>query len=139
MDLRLATINTGGLTQPTQSAGGILIVDSSISGTGIGIRPTVLAVILDNVKFTGIPTANIQDSAGTVVAANAANVPQWFQGNRVLGIVKTLFARGIHALRLAAKCFDRRSSPDPGHSMKPTRTYECLPLLYLSFHLTARA
>ncbi|KAJ7756128.1 hypothetical protein B0H14DRAFT_3896349 [Mycena olivaceomarginata] len=47
-------------------------------------QPTVLAgsVILDNVKFTGISTANIQDSAGTVVAANAANVPQWFQGNR---------------------------------------------------------
>ncbi|KAJ7743550.1 hypothetical protein B0H14DRAFT_3167566 [Mycena olivaceomarginata] len=52
-------------------------------------QPTVLAgsVILDNVKFTGISTANIQDSAGTVVAANAANVPQWFQGNRVLGSV----------------------------------------------------
>jgi hypothetical protein len=55
-------------------------------------QPTVLAgsVILDNARFTGISTANIQDSAGTVVAANAANaanVPQWFQGNRVLGSV----------------------------------------------------
>jgi hypothetical protein len=51
-------------------------------------QPTSLAgsVILDNVKFTGISTANIQDSAGTVVAANAANVPQWFQGNVYLGL-----------------------------------------------------
>ncbi|KAJ7821385.1 pectate lyase superfamily protein-domain-containing protein [Mycena olivaceomarginata] len=76
-------LNTGGLTQPTRSAGGVLIVDSSISGTGIGIRmsssqPSSLAgsVILDNVKFTGISTANIHDSAGAVLAANAANVPQ---------------------------------------------------------------
>ncbi|KAJ7832761.1 hypothetical protein B0H14DRAFT_3463197 [Mycena olivaceomarginata] len=74
-------------------------------------QPSSLAgsVILDKVKFTGISTANIQDSAGTVVAANAANVPQWFQGNVYLGLIfKTLFAQGIHALRLAAKCFDRR-------------------------------
>jgi hypothetical protein len=42
-------------------------------------QPSSLAgsVILDKVKFTGISTANIQDSAGTVVAAIAANVPQW--------------------------------------------------------------
>ncbi|KAJ7814590.1 hypothetical protein B0H14DRAFT_3878615 [Mycena olivaceomarginata] len=60
-------------------------------------QPTVLAgsVILDNVKFTGISTANIQDSAGTVVAANAANVPQWFQGNRVLGSSKR-YLRGAY-------------------------------------------
>ncbi|KAJ7826707.1 pectin lyase fold/virulence factor [Mycena olivaceomarginata] len=79
-------LNTGGLTQPTQMSSS---QPSSLAGS----------VILDNVKFTGISTANIQDSAGTVVATNAANVPQWFQGNVYLGSPKPA-----------------RSSPDPGHS-----------------------
>ncbi|KAJ7826712.1 hypothetical protein B0H14DRAFT_2595714 [Mycena olivaceomarginata] len=61
-------LNTGGLTQPTQMSSS---QPSSLAGS----------VILDKVKLTGISTANIQDSAGTVVAANAANMPQWFQGN----------------------------------------------------------
>ncbi|KAF7368475.1 Glucan 1,3-beta-glucosidase [Mycena venus] len=85
-------LHTGGLTLDTQSAAGVLIVDSKISSTGIGIRfstsqPSSLAgsIVLDNVAFSGITTANIQDSSGTVLAANAAPVGKWFQGNLYLG------------------------------------------------------
>ncbi|KAJ7653050.1 pectate lyase superfamily protein-domain-containing protein [Mycena rosella] len=91
-------LNTGGLTLDTQSAAGVLIVDSSISNTGIGIRmsstqPTSLAgsLVLDEVVFSGISTANIQDSAGVVLAANSGAVGSWFQGNVYL-------ARGVHTL-----------------------------------------
>ncbi|KAJ7811243.1 hypothetical protein B0H14DRAFT_3755511 [Mycena olivaceomarginata] len=73
-------LNIGGLTQPTQMSSR---QPSSLAGS----------VILDNVKFTGISTANIQDSAGTVVAANAANVPQWFQGNVYLGLSSKRYLR----------------------------------------------
>ncbi|KAJ6469222.1 exo-beta-1,3-glucanase [Mycena vulgaris] len=85
-------LNTGGLTLATQSAGGVLIIDSKISSTGIGIRmsssqATSLggSLILDNVAFSGITTANIQDGSGTVVAANAGVGLEWFQGNVYLG------------------------------------------------------
>ncbi|KAJ6552599.1 pectin lyase fold/virulence factor [Mycena vulgaris] len=70
------------------SAGGVLILDSTIQNTGIGIRmdsnqATSLAdsIILDYVAFSEITTANIQDSSGTVLAANLSPVRQWFQGN----------------------------------------------------------
>ncbi|KAF7311922.1 Glucan 1,3-beta-glucosidase [Mycena indigotica] len=95
-------LSTGGLTLETQSAGGVLIVDSKISSTGIGIRmsssqPAKLggSVILDNVAFTGITTANIQDSSGTVVAANAGVGLEWFQGNVYLGNTKR-YLRGSY-------------------------------------------
>ncbi|KAJ6462236.1 glycoside hydrolase family 55 protein [Mycena sanguinolenta] len=85
-------LNTGGLTLATQSAGGVLIIDSKISSTGIGIRmsssqPTTLggSLILDNVAFSAITTANIQDGGGTVVVANAGVGLEWFQGNVYLG------------------------------------------------------
>ncbi|KAJ7177187.1 glycoside hydrolase family 55 protein [Mycena filopes] len=95
-------LHTGGLTLATQSAGGVLIIDSKISSTGIGIRtsssqPTTLAgsVILDNVAFTGITTANIQDSSGTVVPANTGVGLEWFQGNVYFGTTKR-YLRGSY-------------------------------------------
>ncbi|KAJ7205572.1 pectate lyase superfamily protein-domain-containing protein, partial [Mycena haematopus] len=88
-------LNTGGLTLATQSAGGVLIIDSKISATGIGIRtsssqPSSLggSLILDNVAFSDITTANIQDSSGTVVAANTGVGLEWFEGNVYLGTTK---------------------------------------------------
>ncbi|KAJ7834921.1 exo-beta-1,3-glucanase [Mycena olivaceomarginata] len=95
-------LHTGGLTLAAQSAGGVLLVDAKISNTGIGIRmsstqPSSLAgsIVLDNVAFSGITTANVQDSAGTVLAANAAATPHWFQGNLYLGSSKR-YLRGSY-------------------------------------------
>ncbi|KAF7360849.1 Glucan 1,3-beta-glucosidase [Mycena sanguinolenta] len=95
-------LNTGGLTLATQSAGGVLIIDSKISSTGIGIRmsssqPTTLggSIVLDNIAFTGISTANIQDSSGVVVAANTGIGLEWFQGNVYLGETKR-YLRGSY-------------------------------------------
>ncbi|KAJ7079288.1 pectin lyase fold/virulence factor [Mycena belliarum] len=95
-------LNTGGLTLATQSAGGILLVDSSIKNTGIGIRMSSTqatslggSVILDNVAFSGITTANVQDKSGTLVAANAGGTAQWFQGNVYLGTSKR-YLRGSY-------------------------------------------
>ncbi|KAJ7913682.1 exo-beta-1,3-glucanase [Mycena leptocephala] len=95
-------LNTGGLTLATQTAAGVLIIDSKISSTGIGIRmsssqATTLggSVILDNVAFTGIKTANIQDASGTVVAANGGVGLEWFQGNVYLGTSKR-YLRGSY-------------------------------------------
>jgi hypothetical protein len=48
------------------------------------------SVILDNVAFTGIKTANIQDASGTVVAANGGVGLEWFQGNVYLGALGAL-------------------------------------------------
>ncbi|KAJ7225020.1 pectate lyase superfamily protein-domain-containing protein [Mycena rebaudengoi] len=81
-------LHTGGLTLDTQSAGGVLIVDSWITNVGIGIRmsssqPTRLggSVILDNVIFTSIFEANIRDQAGVLLPASTGTVGQWVQGN----------------------------------------------------------
>ncbi|KAJ7451269.1 glycoside hydrolase family 55 protein, partial [Mycena galericulata] len=94
-------LHTGGLTLGTQSAGGVLILDSQIQNTGIGVRmsstqPTSLggSVILDNVDFSGISTANIQDSSGTLLAANVSPVRQWFQGNSYSGTGVRTYDRG---------------------------------------------
>ncbi|KAJ7708550.1 hypothetical protein B0H16DRAFT_1481276 [Mycena metata] len=77
-------LNTGGLTLATQSAGGVLIIDSKISTTGIGIRMsssqrTALggSIILDHVAFTAAQSA-----------ANTGIGLEWFQGNVYLGTSK---------------------------------------------------
>ncbi|KAJ7061666.1 glycoside hydrolase family 55 protein [Mycena amicta] len=106
-------LNTGGLTLATQSAGGVLIIDSKISSTGIGIRQFKFnqshlvyfshsSLILDNVAFTEIATANIQDSSGTVVAANAGVGLEWFQGNVYLGTLSLLVLLFLPRLRQTA-------------------------------------
>ncbi|KAJ7079293.1 exo-beta-1,3-glucanase [Mycena belliarum] len=94
-------LNTGGIGA-SQTAAGILIVDSSISNTKIGIRtsssqPTSLggSLVLDNVAFSGITTANVQDASGTLVPANAAGNAQWFQGNVYKGTSKR-YLRGSY-------------------------------------------
>jgi hypothetical protein len=43
------------------------------------------SIILDNVVFSEITTANIQEPSGTVLAANVSPVRQWFQGNSYSG------------------------------------------------------
>ncbi|KAF7368568.1 Glucan 1,3-beta-glucosidase [Mycena venus] len=94
-------LHTGGLTLATQSAGGVVILDSTIENTGIGVRmdstqATSLggSVILDNVAFSGITTANIQDPSGTLLAANVSPVRQWFQGNAYTGTGVRTYERG---------------------------------------------
>ncbi|KAJ6557609.1 pectate lyase superfamily protein-domain-containing protein [Mycena capillaripes] len=95
-------LHTGGLTLDTQSAAAIVVVDSAISNTGIGIRmsstqPTSFggSIVLDNVAFGDISIANIQDSSGTVWAAGGPNVLQWFQGNVYTGTTKS-YMRGTY-------------------------------------------
>ncbi|KAJ6556359.1 pectate lyase superfamily protein-domain-containing protein [Mycena capillaripes] len=95
-------IHTGGLTLDTQSTGGVLIVDSWIKNVVVGIRlsssqPSSLAgsVILDNVQFSNIFGANIQDQNGVVLAASADYGQQWFQGNVYLGLTKS-YKRGSY-------------------------------------------
>jgi hypothetical protein len=44
------------------------------------------SIVLDNVAFSGISTANVQDPSGTVLAANVSPVRQWFQGNTYSGL-----------------------------------------------------
>ena len=43
------------------------------------------SVILENVAFSGISTANIQDPAGAVMGASSSTVPLWVQGNTYVG------------------------------------------------------
>ncbi|KAF8634219.1 hypothetical protein AX17_004266 [Amanita inopinata Kibby_2008] len=94
---------TGGLTLATQSAGGVVILDSSISNTAIGVRtstsqPSSLggSIVLDNVEFSGITTANVQDSSGTVMAASSTTVEQWFEGNVYSGTANGTYMRGAY-------------------------------------------
>ncbi|KAJ7017019.1 pectate lyase superfamily protein-domain-containing protein [Mycena alexandri] len=94
-------LHTGGLTLPTQSAGGVLILDSTIQSTGIGVRMDTAqtnslagSIILDNVVFSGITGANIQDPSGTLLAANVSPVRQWFQGNTYSGTGIRTYNRG---------------------------------------------
>ncbi|KAK7052591.1 glucan 1,3-beta-glucosidase [Favolaschia claudopus] len=93
-------ILTGGLTLATQSTGGVLIVDSWIKNVVIGIRtsssqPSKLggSVVLDQVQFSNIISANIQDNSGVVMAANANYGDQYFQGNVYSGVTKS-YKRG---------------------------------------------
>jgi hypothetical protein len=54
------------------------------------------SLILDNVQFHTIFSANIQDSAGVVMAANTADtvqtVTQWIQGNVYHGLCSLIDA-----------------------------------------------
>jgi hypothetical protein len=43
------------------------------------------SIVLDNVKFSGITSANIQDSSGDIMSASSTTVGQWFQGNTYFG------------------------------------------------------
>ncbi|KAJ7832076.1 glycoside hydrolase family 55 protein [Mycena olivaceomarginata] len=95
-------INTGGLTLATQSAGSLLIVDSIIEGTGIGVRlsSTQLkslagSVILNNVQMQATRTANIQDGAGTVERASDTTYGLWIQGNVYSGARRHIYNRGV--------------------------------------------
>ncbi|KAF7354389.1 Glucan 1,3-beta-glucosidase [Mycena venus] len=92
-------IHTGGLTLDTQSAGGVLIVDSWISNVVIGIRmsssqPSSLAgsVIMDNVQFSNIFGANIQDQSGVVLGPSADYGQQWFQGKYKHGLLRKKYS-----------------------------------------------
>ncbi|KAJ7800468.1 exo-beta-1,3-glucanase [Mycena olivaceomarginata] len=95
-------LNTGGLTLDTQSTGAFLssTLRSQIPGSDSGCRPPqpnslASSVVLDNVAFSGISKANIQDSSGTILAASAETVPHWFQGNLYLGSAKR-YLRGSY-------------------------------------------
>jgi hypothetical protein len=48
------------------------------------------SIVLDNVAFSGISTANVQDPSGPVLAANVSPVRQWFQGNTYSGVLHDL-------------------------------------------------
>ncbi|KAJ7808687.1 hypothetical protein B0H14DRAFT_2869086 [Mycena olivaceomarginata] len=94
-------INTGRLTLATQSAGSLLIVDSIIEGTGIGVRlsstqPKSLAgsVILNNVQMQATRTANIQDGAGNVYSGTSH-----------------IYNRGVALLDPNMKMFYQKSRP----------------------------
>ncbi|KAJ6488401.1 exo-beta-1,3-glucanase [Mycena vulgaris] len=100
-------IHTGGLTNAEQSAGGVLIVDSWITDTVIGIRmstsqPSSLAgsLIVENILFSNIFGANIQDESGTILAANADYGGHWAQGNTYSGLNKQ-YTRGTFQPLLA--------------------------------------
>ncbi|KAJ6574548.1 exo-beta-1,3-glucanase [Mycena capillaripes] len=87
-------LNTGGLTLATQVMNAthppMQQQMSSSQATSLGG-----SLILDNVAFSGITTANIQDGSGTVVAANAGVGLEWFQGNVYLGTTKR-YLRGSY-------------------------------------------
>ena len=80
-------MSTGGFNQ---TVGSVLIQDSTFTGTPIGVvtafNPTKNVpatggtLIIDNVDFSGSPTA-VQDISGTSVLAGGAKVASWGQGN----------------------------------------------------------
>ncbi|CAK5264148.1 unnamed protein product [Mycena citricolor] len=103
-------IHTGGTTLADQSAGGVLIVDSSVAATGIAVRlsssqPKSLAgsVVLDNVAFSAISKATVQDQSGVLVAGQSGIyiIDQWFQGNMYFGLGQSaahLYNQGTNSL-----------------------------------------
>ena len=82
-------------------------------------QPTSLggSIVLDNVMFSGITTANVQDSSGTVMAASSTTVQQWFEGNVYSGKNTCLARRFIYSdLRLlgtANGTYMRGAYPSP--------------------------
>uniref|UniRef100_A0A0W0EZ54 Putative glycoside hydrolase family 55 protein n=1 Tax=Moniliophthora roreri TaxID=221103 RepID=A0A0W0EZ54_MONRR len=76
-------INTGGLTEATQTAGGVLILDSSISASSQAILTTSDmssklggSIVLQNVKLSG----NVQDGNGAMYQGSG-QVDQFIIGN----------------------------------------------------------
>ncbi|KAJ6577078.1 glycoside hydrolase family 55 protein [Mycena sp. CBHHK59/15] len=81
-------LNTGGLTLATQTASSVTILDSSISGTPIGVRTDTTqtnalggSIFLQNVKFDGSVSKGLVDSSGNVILGGNQVVDQFVQGN----------------------------------------------------------
>ena len=80
-----------------QTVGSILLSDSSISGTPVGINTaftqnsmpnTAGTLLLDNVDFSGCPTA-VQGVSGNTILAGGSRVASWGQGHRYTGSTGT--------------------------------------------------
>ena len=77
-----------------QTVGSVILQDSTISGTPVGVRTAFKTsgntptsggtLILDNVDFTGCPTA-VQDNNGGTVLAGGAVTQYWQQGRAYTG------------------------------------------------------
>ncbi|KAJ7858321.1 pectate lyase superfamily protein-domain-containing protein [Mycena leptocephala] len=85
----------------TQSSGGAIIFDSSISNTQIGIRtstsqPKTLggSLVIDNLVMKGITKTNIEDSVGGLFPAYDTTIVNWFMGNTYQGSGGT-YTRGF--------------------------------------------
>lgn len=81
-------LNTGGLTQDTQTVGSEAIIDAVITNTPIGIRSSVASngqlrgsLVLNNVKLNNVPTAVGVVGGATVLAGGTTTISHWVQGN----------------------------------------------------------
>src|ERR1700712_3731409 len=79
-----------GVTNGALSVGSVVILDSTISNTPVGINmgrganpnpPTGNSIILENVDFHNVGTAVQGPGASTVLAGNVGHVAAWGQGN----------------------------------------------------------
>ncbi|KAK5017179.1 hypothetical protein LTR39_001690, partial [Cryomyces antarcticus] len=78
---------------PNQTVGSVLLLDSKITGTPIGVNSSFSStsvpetggtLILDNVDFTGCATA-VQSSSGSTILAGGSVVNSWGQGREYKG------------------------------------------------------
>jgi len=79
---------TGGLTLGTQTAGGVLILDSEISNTPLAIRTSSTqttsfggSIFLDNVQLNDVTTGLIDSSGNNIIGGGTQTITQWAQGN----------------------------------------------------------
>ncbi|KAJ6573845.1 exo-beta-1,3-glucanase, partial [Mycena vulgaris] len=88
-------LNTGGLTLATQTTSSVVILDSTIHTTPIGVRVSrstnatgnVLggSVVLQNVGFDGSVTSGVVDTSGKVLVGGNQVINQFIQGNTYSG------------------------------------------------------
>jgi glucan 1,3-beta-glucosidase len=82
-----------------QSVGSIILIDSTISNTPIGIKAaftsssspaTAGSVILENVQLTNVPTA-VQDNGNTALTGGSLTIAGWGQGHKYTPTGPTFF------------------------------------------------
>ncbi|KAF8163174.1 exo-beta-1,3-glucanase [Crassisporium funariophilum] len=81
-------LNTGGVTQATQTTGAVSIIDATINNTPIFVRTAqpssgrlAGSIVINNAKLNNVPTAVGVVGGGTVLAGGTTTITSWGQGN----------------------------------------------------------
>lgn len=144
------SINNCGLGIDISSAESITLIDSSITGTPVGIRtsyssnqtpPTSNSLIIENLSLNNVPVAVQSTSGATLLAGGTTTIAAWGQGhqytpNGPTSFQGTIAANARPSSLLSGSKYYTRSKPQyetlPVSSFKSVRSagatgeHECL-------------
>jgi glucan 1,3-beta-glucosidase len=93
-------IQTGGLTEDTQTASGMAFIDAVVTNTPTFITTTKSSsslagsIVINNAKLNSVPVAVKVAGGATVLNGGTTTIASWGQGNTYKGTSSTGFAQG---------------------------------------------